>query len=148
MIYIWLTIVCVSLLIEAINAGTLVTIWFAAGAAIPLVMSLFNIEAAWYVCLQLVIFGVVSSLCLIFLRKISKKVLFRNSKDKTNLDLYIGRKYTIINKINNFTYIKLNGVEYSAVMEGDDEVNDLMLGDKVKVLRFAGNKAIVEKVEK
>ena len=146
MLYIWLTILCIGLLVESINAGTLVTIWFSAGAVIPLIMSCFGITSPIYIISQVIIFGVVTILCLIFLRGISKMLLFKNSKDKTNLDLYIGKKYTILNKYGNTTYIKLNGIEYSAVLEGDDEVNDLELGDKVQVIRFQGNKAVVKKV--
>ena len=46
----------------------------------------------------------------------------------------------------NITYIKFNGIEYSAVLENDDEINDLELGDKVEIIRFEGNGAIVKKV--
>ncbi len=146
MLYIWLTVLCVGLLIESLNAGTLITIWFSAGAVVPLIMSFWGITSPAYITAQVIIFGVVTSLCLVFLRKIAKKTLFKNSKDKTNLDLYVGKKYTISNKYNNVTYIKFNGIEYSAVLENDDEVNDLKLGDMVEIIRFQGNKAIVKKV--
>ena len=146
MLYIWLAVLCVGLLIESLNAGTLITIWFSAGAVVPLVMSFWGITTPAYITAQIIIFGVVTTLCLVFLRKIAKKTLFKNSKDKTNLDLYVGKKYTISNKYNNITYIKFNGIEYSAVLENDDEVNDLQLGDKVEIIRFEGNKAIVKKV--
>ena len=72
----------------------------------------------------------------------------KNSKGKTNLELYIGKKFTISNKYGNVTYIKFNGIEYSAILENDDEINDLQIGDKVEIIRFEGNKAIVNKVEK
>ena len=145
-IYFWLCIVCLGLLVEAINSGTLVTIWFSAGATIPLIMSFTLIEEPWFITLQFLIFGLVTTLCLVFLRRITKKVLFRGGKDKTNLDMYIGRKYIIRNKIGNFTYIKFNGIEYSAFLERDDDDNELVIGDKVELLRFEGNKAIVKKV--
>ena len=146
MLYIWLAVLGIGLLIESLNAGTLITIWFSAGAVIPLIMSFWNITSPIYIIVQVVIFGLVTSLCLIFLRNITKKVLFKNNKDKTNLDMYIGRKYTVSNKYGNMTYIKFNGIEYSVVLEGDDEVNDLELNDKVEIIRFEGNKAIVKKV--
>lgn len=147
MLYIWLGILCLGLLVESINAGTLVSIWFSAGAVIPLVMSFFNINTPLYITLQIVIFGIVTILCLVFLRKICKKVLYKNAQEKTNLDLYVGKKYTISAKYGNATYIKFNGVEYSAILDGDDEINDLNLGDKVEIIRFQGNKAIVKMVE-
>ena len=146
MVYIWLAVLCAGLLIEAINAGTLITIWFSVGAVVPLIMSFFGITSVLYISIQVAIFGVVTLLCLIFLRKVAKRTLFKNSKDKTNLDLYVGKKYTITNKYGNVTYIKFNGIEYSAILENDDEVNDLEIGDKVEIIRFEGNKAIVKKV--
>lgn len=147
MVYVWLGVLCLGLLVESLNAGNLVTIWFSAGAVIPLIMSCFKINTPAYITAQVIIFGVVTTLCMIFLRKIAKKTLFKNSKAKTNLDLYIGKKFTISNKYGNNTYIKFNGIEYSAYLEGDDEINDLVLGDKVEIIRFEGNRAIVKKVK-
>lgn len=147
MLYIWLGVLCLGLLIESLNAGNLVTIWFSAGAVVPLIMSCWNINTPAYITIQIIIFGVVTSLCMIFLRRIAKKTLFRNSKDKTNLDIYIGKKFTISNKYGNNTYIKFNGIEYSAFLDGDDEVNDLELGDKIEIIRFQGNKVVVKKLK-
>ena len=146
MLYIWLGILCLGLLVEALNAGTLVTIWFSAGAVIPLIMSCFGITNPIFIIAEVLVFGVVTALCLIFLRNIAKKVLFKNTKDKTNLDIQIGKKYIIHNKYNNVTYIKFNGIEYAAYLLGDDEINDLEIGDKVEIVKFEGNKAIVKKV--
>ena len=147
MLYIWLAVLCAGLVVEALQAGTLVSIWVSIGAIIPLIMSFWGITSPEYITIQVVVFGVVTALCMIFIRKIAKKMLFKNSKDKTNLDLYVGKKFTISNKYGNVTYIKFNGIEYSAVLEYDDEVNDLEIGDKVKIVRFEGNKAIVKKDE-
>ena len=146
MLYIWLAILCVSLIVEALQSGTLVSIWVSAGSVIPLIMSCWGITSPGYIVAQIIVFGVVTALCLIFVRKIAKRLLFKNSDSKTNLDLYIGKKFTITNKYDNRTYIKFNGIEYSAVLENDDEVNDLELGNKVQIIRFEGNKAIVKKI--
>lgn len=146
MTYVWLTVLCVGMLIESINAGTLVTIWFSVGAIIPLIMSLFKITTVTYITIQFVVFGVVTLLCLIFLRKIAKKLLFKNSKDKTNLDLYLGKEFTIIKKYGDIAYIKFNGIEYSAFLENANEANNLEVNDKVEIIRFEGNKAIVKRV--
>ena len=146
MLYIWLAVFCLGLLVESINAGTLVSIWVSVGAVIPMIMSFWGITSSTYITVQIIIFGLVTSLCLIFLRRIAQRVLFRNKKDKTNLDLHIGKKYVISNKHGNMTYIRFNGIEYSVVLENDDEINDLELGDKVEIIRFQGNKAIVKRV--
>ena len=146
MIYVWLAVLCVGLFIEALNAGTLVTIWFSAGSVIPLIMSFWGITNPTYITVQVIIFGVVTALCLIFLRNITKRVLFRNNKTKTNLDMYVGKKYTITNKYNNVAYIKFNGIEYSVVDIANEESNEFELGNKVEIIRFEGNKAVVKKV--
>ena len=146
MLYVWLAVFCLGLIIEAISAGTLVSVWFSAGAIIPMIMSLWGTTNPAYITVEILIFGLVTSLSLIFLRKIAQKVLYKNKKDKTNLDLHLGRKYTISNKHENMTYIKFNGIEYSVILENDDEVNDLELGDRVEIIRFEGNKAIVKRI--
>ena len=78
MLYIWLAVLCLGLLIEAVSAGTLVSVWFSAGAVIPLIMSFWGVTDPWYITVQIIIFGLVTSLSLIFLRKIAKKLLYKN----------------------------------------------------------------------
>ncbi|MBE5741235.1 MAG: NfeD family protein [Clostridiales bacterium] len=143
MLYIWLAVLCVGLLIEWINAGTLISVWFSVGAIIPLIMSFWGITTPLYITLQVVIFGLVSILCLVFLRKIAKKLLFKNTQEKTNLELYVGKKMKIVAEYNKVPYIKFNGIEYKAIAE--DGV-DLNIDDEVEIVRFEGNKAIVKKV--
>ena len=143
MVYVWLAIIAAGLILEAIEAGTLVTIWFSVGAVIPLILSLFGITELWYIILQLIIFGIVTILCLIFLRKIAKKTLFKNVKEKTNLDALIGKKFKVISADNDVCYIKINGIEYRAIAE--DEAN-LEVEDLVEVIKLEGNKVIVKKV--
>lgn len=143
MLYIWLAVVCIGLVIEAINAGTLITVWFSVGAIIPLIMSFWDINTPVYICVQILIFGVVTSLCLIFLRKITMKLLFKNKDEKTNLDLYVGKKLKISSVREDISYIKFNGIEYRAVLDNGE---NLGLEDKVEIIKFQGNRAIVKKV--
>ena len=65
MIYVWLGIICVGLLVEGLNAGTLVSVWFAVGAVVPMIMSFWEINSVAYLTAQIIVFGVVTSLCLI-----------------------------------------------------------------------------------
>ena len=145
MIYVWLAIIAVGLLLEAVEAGTLVTIWFSVGAIIPLIMSFFGLTAVWYIILQVIVFGIVTILCLVYLRRIAKKTLFKNNKEKTNMDMYIGKKYKIIRVEQEISYIKINGVEYRAV---DDDGESITLGDEVVVIKVRGNKVVVDKLKK
>ena len=78
MLYIWLAILCLGLVMEALNTGNLVSVWFSFGAVIPLIMSFWGITTAAYITVQVVIFGLVTLLSLIFLRKIaSSSCIFR-----------------------------------------------------------------------
>ena len=143
MLYIWLAVICVGLLVEVLEAGTLVSIWFSLGAVIPFFMSFYRVDYAWYIALQVGIFGVVTLLSLIFLRKIAKKTLFKNSKEKTNLDAIVGKKLKIVSQSGEVFYAKLNDIEYRVVCE-----DELKVGDKVEVLKLDGNKLIVKKEDK
>jgi len=145
MIYVWLALIAAGLILEAVEAGTLVTIWFSVGAVIPLIMSFFGISDLWYIILQIIVFGIVTILCLIFLRRIAKRVLYKNNKEKTNMDLNIGKKFKICRKEEEISYIKINGVEFRAV---EDNGEDLELGEQVQVLKVIGNKIIVNKINK
>lgn len=145
MVYIWLAVIAAGLLLEAVEAGTLVTIWFSVGAVIPLIMGSFGITEVWYIVLQVIIFGVVTILCLIFLRKIAKRTLFKNSKEKTNMDVNVGKKFKVVRVEEDITYIKINGVEYRAV---DDDGEEIQLGDMVEIINIKGNKVIVNKISK
>ena len=142
MLYVWLAVFCLGLIIEAIEAGTLVSIWFSVGAVIPLFMSFWRINSVFYICLQFIIFGIVTICSLVFMRKIAKKALFKNSTEKTNLDSYIDKKFSIIEVIDDVAYIKIGSVSY-AVYDEDDKLN---IGDQVILKEFKGNKAVVEKI--
>lgn len=145
MLYIWLSIFALGLIIELIVEGSLISIWFSVGAFIPMLMSISGNMSTVMICAQVAVFGVISAVCLIFLRKITKKFLFKNSKEKTNMDLYADKQVKI-NKIKNDGTVgvfKLNGIEYEAVFE--DETQVFSENEQVKIIKFKGNKAIVAK---
>ena len=143
MMYIWLAVICIGLVVEFIDAGTLVSIWVSVGAVIPLLMSLAKINAVWYITLQVVVFAVITVLCIVFLRKICKKLLFKNTKEKTNLDVWVGKTTNIEKVENNTMLVKINDILYRAVLDGDEI---LEAGTKVEIVKFSGNKIIVKKV--
>ena len=144
MVYIWLAVIAAGLLLEAVEAGTLVTIWFSVGAVVPLVMSFFDVSGVWYIILQVITFGITTILCLIFLRRIARKTLLKNSKGKTNMDLNIGKIVKICRIDGDVEYIKLNGVEFRAITEDSQTFS---IGEKVKIIKVSGNKIVVEKLE-
>jgi len=142
MIYIWLAVICIGLIIEALQAGTLVSIWFSAGAVVPFFMSFWRTDAVWYITLQIVVFGIITSLLLIFIRKIAKKLLFKNNQSTTNLDSLVNKKVKITQINDDVVYVKINDVEYRAVGVDADE---LKVGEVVVIKKLEGNKVVVDK---
>lgn len=145
MAYIWLAVICVGLVVEFLDAGTLVSVWISVGAIIPLIMGLFKITAVWYITLQVVIFGVVTALCIIFLRKLCKRLIFKNTSEKTNMDTFVGKKVKIQKIEDGKILVKFNDVLYSAIPEFDSE--DFNEGETVRVVKFAGNKVVIHKCD-
>lgn len=146
MLYIWLGVIALGLIIEIIDAGTLVSAWFSVGAIIPFLMSIWRTNNAWYITAQVVVFGIVTALCLIFLRKLALKLLFKNNKDKTNLDLYVGKKLKVLSVAEDgeVATVKLNGIVYNAIAESEGV--QFAEKEEVEVVRFEGNKIIIKKV--
>ena len=142
MLWVWLAVICIGLIVEAAEAGTLVSVWFSIGAIIPLFMSFWKTNDPVYISLQFIIFGVVTIILLVFIRKFAKRLLFKNSNEKTNMDSYIGKKYQVKEKVDGNAYIKINGVGYAV----QDEDEELEIGDTVEVIKFKGNKTVVKKL--
>ena len=139
---IWLTLFVIALLVEW-GTSELVSIWFALGAVIALILS-FIPNVAWWV--QLIVFVVISIAAFAFLRPIVKKFMKNNIVD-TNIDEIVGKKgymtedYTDTNR----GEVKINGVLWTAV--NTEENKTLPRGTKVVVLAVEGNKLIVKEVK-
>ena len=89
----WVILLIILLILEAITYG-LVTIWFAAGALVSAVLSIFVDDMAW---LEWAVFAGVSALTLIILRPYMvdslKDLRLRN---RTGIVTYIGQKAKVI----------------------------------------------------
>ena len=145
MLYVWLAVFALGLIIELIVEGSLISVWFSIGAIIPMILSAFCESSLLMISVEIIIFGVVSAVCLIFLRKITKKVLFKNSKEKTNMEVYEGKLVKITKVLDDGEkgLFKLNGIEYVAIFENESDV--FSENEQVKINKFKGNKAIVSK---
>lgn len=139
--WVWIGVIVASVIVEAITME-LVTCWFAVGAVIPLILSATR-AVGWEI--QLIIFIVISACLILFLRKITKKWLFRNKESKTNMDLVIGMKVRMLQKTDFETLgrVKINDVEWTAVADDGSEINK---GDLVEVVAISGNKLKVKKI--
>ena len=139
---VWLSIFVVALIVET-GTTELVSIFFAFGALIAMIIS-FIPGVEWWV--QLIIFVVLSGVSLAALRPVVKKYLNKEKRD-TNVDEYIGKKVNVID-VNNDGYpeVKLNGLIWR--IEPVDEEEKVEVGEKVEIVTIKGNKLIVRKVEK
>ena len=148
MIWIWLAVIALGLIVELIDAGTLVSVWFSVGAVIPFLMSIWRTNNGWYISAQVVVFGLVTILSLIFLRKVCLKLLYKNNKETTNVDSLINKRVKIVklNEDKTRGTVKINGVEYTALFEDDDKTFEL--NEEVFIKNFAGNKIIVYRKDK
>ena len=136
----WLVFFLILIGIEAASMA-LTTIWFAGGALVAFLLSLFGVETE----AQLVVFVVVSFVLLFFTRPWAMRYVERN-RTKTNVDGLVGKEARITGEVNNRmntgTAI-LNGQEGSARAEKNDEVYppDTL----VTVRKIQGVKLIVSK---
>lgn len=138
--FIWLIIMGVFILVEILTLG-LTTIWFAAGALGAFIVALIG-GPVW---LQIAVCIVIAFVLLIFTKPIADKML--NSKVvKTNVDSLPGQKVRVIETINNIQetgQIMLNGLEWTARAEHDEEIIEK---DSIVIIKeVTGVKVIVEK---
>ena len=140
MFWIWIAVIVSTVIIEGITLD-MVSIWFTAGAIIPFILSAFNV-VSWEI--QLAIFIVLSAVLIFTLRKVTKKLLFKNaSKEKINTLAGIQTKMLSEATDDNMGQIKINDVIWSAKSENDEEIKK---DELVEIIKISGNKAIVKKI--
>ena len=93
MTMIWTIILVLSIIIEAITID-LVSIWFGVGALVALVSQIFHASTT----VQIVLFIVVSLICIVGSRPLAKRYL-RGNTVKTNLDRMIGEHCLVTDTI-------------------------------------------------
>ncbi len=137
MIWIWAGIFVVTLLIEGATVS-LVSIWFAAGALVAGVATLFGAQL-W---LQLVLFIVVSGATLTATRPLMRKM--RDKKEPTNADRNIGAEAVVLTPIEPHTLgtVNVNGLVWNAV---DVDGGNIPAGEVVIVKHIQGTKLLVKK---
>ena len=139
----WLIIAGVCLVIEIITVGFLV-FWFAIGALIAMITSLFINNLV----IQTAVF-IISSTILIFATKpFVKKFVNNKNSVKTNVYSSIGKIGIVtkdIDSIDGTGQVKVDGEVWSAI--GLNDIN-ISKGTEVKVEEIKGVKAIVSPVQK
>ena len=140
--FIWLAILAVLLVTEAITAG-LTTIWFAGGALVAAVASYFGAGLIT----QLMLFLCVSLVLLIFTRPAAVKFM-NKGVTKTNAESLIGRKAVVIKTIDNLAQtgqVRISDIEWMARTASDGIV--IPENAVVMVKEIQGVKLIVEEVQ-
>ena len=139
---IWLSAFVLFLIIEAIGTD-LVTVWFALGSVLALIIS-FIPGVSWWV--ELIVFVVVAGACLLLVRPLARKYL-RGQIVKSNADSLIGKKGMLLEKIDAFHRgaVQIGDVKWTAV--GIDDNSKIEEGKVVEIIAISGNKLIVREVE-
>ena len=136
---VWFGLIILFVLAEAAGPE-LISIWFAGGALITLVVSFFSVPF-W---IQLLVFVVSSALLLISTRPLVKRKLMSKTI-KTNSDSLIGQIGIVTSPINNkegVGLVKIAGQIWSArSLDG----SDISEGENVLVERIDGVKLMVKK---
>ena len=139
---VWLALLVLMIVIEAMGPA-LVSIWFAAGALVSLIIS-FIPGVPWWV--EVIVFAVVSLVAILAIRPLSKRYFKRNTI-RSNVDSLVGRKGVLSEEISPFSAgtCKINDVLWTAICQNDKET--IAKDSIVEVVAISGNKLIVKKVE-
>lgn len=138
----WLVAVIVFLAVE-LSTVTLTSIWFAAGALAAMLVAMFGGSLV----VQIIAFIIVAFGLLYATKPFAKKFI-DTKKISTNADRAIGKKIRVIERVSNFDQTGraiVHGQEWTVRTEDDNMI--IEQGELVRVLRIAGVKLIVEKVE-
>ena len=139
---IWLGILALLLVVEAITAG-LTTIWFAGGALAAAIASGIGVG----IVPQLLLFFGVSLVLLIFTRPVAMKLMNKNT-EKTNVDSLLGKTAVVIQKIDNLAQtgqVRINDIEWMA--RTSDDTKTIPVDTVVIIKAVHGVKLIVEPKE-
>lgn len=142
--WIWLALVIVAVVVEIITSD-MTSIWFAVGALVALILSIFE-EVAWYV--QLPVFLVVSFALLLLLRPVAKKYLSRNDNTKTNVDALSGQTVVLLTAptLTEAGSAMIGDVKWSVVSENPQD--EFQEGEIAEIVEVRGNKLIIGKSQK
>ena len=141
-VFVWLVMVIIFLCVE-ISTVTLTSIWFAAGALAAMLVAMFSAN----VIVQVIAFLVVA-FGLLYATKPWAKKFIDTKKVSTNADRAIGEEVRVLERVSNLDQTGraiVHGMEWTVRTEDDNII--IEQGELVRVVRIAGVKLIVERVE-
>lgn len=135
----WLGVIVLALIIEGMTTD-MVSLWFAPGALVAMILAVFGV----HVVIQIVVCVVISVALMILAKTVFKRYLNKHGeKVDTSVEAHTGRIAMVEEEINNFAdtgVVKINGQLWSARME--DESQTAAKGVQVQVVRVQGTKLI------
>jgi membrane protein implicated in regulation of membrane protease activity len=136
---IWTIVLVVSVIVEAITVD-LVSIWFGLGALAALIGEACGLSQV----LQVVIFTIISVVCIFVSRPLAKKYL-RGNTIKTNLDRVIGKHCLVTETItaDNKGEVKVMGNLWAATSLNNERIQ---VGEYAEVVSIEGAHVIVKKL--
>jgi membrane protein implicated in regulation of membrane protease activity len=140
-ILVWLILIIVFIVGELATVG-LTSIWFAAGALIALFCAMIGAPFG----VQILLFFVVSLVCLYATRPLAKRFINRNVQS-TNADSLIGQEIRITERVSNIDQTGtavVRGQEWTVRAADDREI--LEEGDMARIISISGVKLIVKKM--
>ena len=140
-IWVWAAVIAVALIVE-IASVQLLSIWFALGGVVALILCLFSVSPA----VQITVFIAVSVISLLVFWPIARKI---NKKGyvKTNADRYVGMNGVVTQSISNLDatgQVKVDNQIWTARSKGSDNIP---VGTVVTVEKIEGVKLIVDAAE-
>lgn len=135
----WIILFLVLLFIELATVN-LVSIWFAIGAVVAFIISVFTDS----ILVQLLVFVVVSIVALFITLPLVRKIKNKSKTIPTNLDRVIGKKAEVVKEIkpNHYGEVKVFDNVWTATSD-----DSFQIGDKVIVDKIDGVKLVVRKEE-
>ncbi|MBR5290279.1 MAG: NfeD family protein [Erysipelotrichaceae bacterium] len=138
--WLWAGIAIASVILEIATVSALVSIWFAFGALVAMIIAVFN-NTFW---IQMVVFLVVSLVLALALRPLTAKLL-RGAAIPTNADRLIGMRTTLLEDITSEVgTLKAGGLVWNADSYDGKPVKK---GTEVEILAMEGNKLIVKEIK-
>ena len=139
--YIWIGLIVFAIMSEA-STMAITAIWFVPPGIVSMILAFCRVPL-W---IQIVVYIVLSALCLILFKPLVKRLQNQTKDTKTNVDSLIGQAAVVTEDIDNIREtgaVKVNGLIWSARSEHDDD--HIRAGDIVQILAVSGVKLICRK---
>lgn len=137
----WIVIAIIAAIIEGCTPQ-LVSIWFAIGAVVTAIVSVFTDN----IIIQLAVFVAISVICIVVTRPLAKKLRSNTGDIPTNCDRYIGKTAEVIVDVDNTNAVGQVKVEGSVWSARSSTGEPLPAGTRVVVNSIEGVKMIVTPV--